>query len=66
MTNYEAIELDSENPYGERIQLKVGLKNTETGEVEAEMNVGLSRHQVENYDIDQRLERYKDRLKQKL
>lgn len=66
MTNYEAVELDRLNPYGDRIQLEVGLKDVETSEIVAEMNVGLSRHQMENYDISERLKRYKSRLKQKI
>lgn len=61
--SYKVVEVSRENPYGDRIELTVGLKDKESGDIEVEMVVGLSRHQVENYDLQDRLDRYKDRLK---
>lgn len=64
--NYKVVEENRVNPYGDRIELKAGLKHIESEEIKASMTVGLSRHQVEDYDLQERLKRYKDRLIGKL
>jgi hypothetical protein len=65
MTNYRAEEVKRVNPYGDRIELTIALKNLDTGETETTMKVGVQRHQVGQNLSQDRLDRYKERMKAK-
>lgn len=66
MTTYRAEELERKNPYGDRIELTIGLIDDDTGETETTMKIGVQRHQVGQQLSQDRLERYKERMKAKL
>lgn len=66
MTNYRAEEIKRRNPYGDRIELTIALKNLDTGETETTMKVGVQRHQVGQQLSQDRLDRYRERMKAKI
>jgi len=65
MTNYKAEEVKRKNPYGDRIELTIALKNLDTGETEYTMKVGVQRHQIGQQLSQDRLDRYRERMKAK-
>jgi len=65
MTNYKAEEIKRRNPYGDRIEIEIALINNDTGETETTMKVGVQRHQVGQNLSQDRLDRYRERMKAK-
>jgi len=65
MTNYKAEEVKRRNPYGDRIEIEIALINNDTGETETTMKVGVQRHQVGQNLSQDRLDRYRERMKAK-
>jgi len=66
MTNYKAEEVKRRNPYGDRIEIEIALINNDTGETETTMKVGVQRHQVGQQLSQDRLDRYRERMKAKI
>jgi len=66
MTNYKAEEVKRRNPYGDRIELTIALKNLDTGETETTTKIGVQKHQIAQQLSQDRLDRYRERMKAKI
>jgi len=66
MTNYKAEEVKRRNPYGDRIELTIALKNLDTGETETTTKIGVQKHQIAQQHSQDRLDRYRERMKAKI